>query len=194
MELAHRMATALLGASLALALGCEADGDRPGFIVLPDMVESTALDTFAVDTSSPSGGALRLPPPGTVPWEVPWDGYGPGPEEAARAGLELTSPPLATAGDRERGQRLYETFCQVCHGPGGEGDGPVIGAFPNPPSLLAEHARQMADGQIYHVIRHGQGIMASYAGQVRPLDRWRIVLYVRRLQGAPEEPASEESK
>jgi hypothetical protein len=51
-----------------------------------------------------------------------------------------------------------------------------------PPSLKAERAVQMRDGQLFHVITRGQGNMASYAVQVRPEDRWKAILHVRALQ------------
>jgi mono/diheme cytochrome c family protein len=72
--------------------------------------------------------------------------------------------------------------CAVCHGPGGQGDGPIIGRFPNPPSLLAARAKGLPDGRVVHVIARGQGIMPSHAAQVLPEDRWRVVLHLRRLQ------------
>ena len=48
-----------------------------------------------------------------------------------------------------------------------------------------EHAINMADGQMFHVISTGQGNMASYASQVEREDRWRAILHVRRLQAPP---------
>ena len=49
----------------------------------------------------------------------------------------------------------------------------------------------MRDGQLFHVMTRGQGIMVSYAVQVGPEDRWRMVHYIRNLQGtwvgAPKE-------
>ncbi len=180
--------------SAVLVIGCGAEGDRTGYIVLPDMVESVAVDTFERDAFSPTGSALRQAPEGAVPFGVAFDGYGPGPEEAARSGRELTNPLTGTVAELTRGRHLYETFCQVCHGPAGDGDGPVIGAFPNPPSLLADHARSMPDGQLRHVISRGQGIMVSYASQVRPEDRWLLVLYLRKLQGVDGGTTEEGSK
>jgi mono/diheme cytochrome c family protein len=53
---------------------------------------------------------------------------------------------------------------------------------PPPPSLLAERALRMADGQMYHIITFGQGNMAAYASQVEREDRWRVINYVRELQ------------
>jgi mono/diheme cytochrome c family protein len=115
--------------------------------------------------------------------------YGPAPEEAKRAGLELANPFSPTPEHLARGKQVFDSICFVCHGPRGEGDGPIIGRFPNPPSLLALHARTLRDGQIYHIITRGQGIMPSHAAQVRPDDRWRAILWVRQLQRSASEAA-----
>ena len=84
-----------------------------------------------------------------------------------------------------RGGEVFNTFCSVCHGAGGHGDGNVVKrGVPPPPSLLLEHATQMADGQMYHVVTLGQGNMASYASQVVREDRWLAIRHIRKLQEA----------
>ena len=106
--------------------------------------------------------------------------FTPGAEEAKRAGAELQMPIDATDASLTRGKVLFDSFCSVCHGDGGEGDGPIIGRYPNPPSLLANHAKGLPDGQLWHIITHGQGIMPPYKYQVRPEDRWKLIQYVRQ--------------
>lgn len=81
-----------------------------------------------------------------------------------------------------RGQYIYNNTCIVCHGPDGAGNGSVVGAFPNPPSLLADKIRDYADSQIYHVIVNGQNVMGSYAPQISEKDRWAVIHYIRVLQ------------
>lgn len=164
--------------------GCSAEGDRPGMAFLPEMVDSGVVHAYDRNPMRESVPSLFLPPAGTVPVErLPFE-YGPGPEEALRAGLELRNPFVAGPESLARGKQVYDTVCTVCHGPKGEGDGPIIGRFPNPPSLLAPHAQGLPGGQIVHVITRGQGIMPPHAAQVLLEDRWKAVLYVRQLQGA----------
>jgi mono/diheme cytochrome c family protein len=91
--------------------------------------------------------------------------------------LDLTPANLA------RGKQVFENVCAVCHGAGGQGDGPIVGRFPNPPSLTAARAKGYGDGRIVHVISRGQGIMPPHAAQVLLEDRWRVVLHLRELQG-----------
>jgi mono/diheme cytochrome c family protein len=172
-------------AALVLALaGCSAEGDRPGMQVLPGMVDSGTVHAFDESPLHPGSPAMLLPPAGTAPLGSRVFEYGPGLAEAQRAGRELTNPLEPTEANLARGKQVFENVCFTCHGLGGEGDGPIIGRFPNPPSLLAPHARALADGQMFHVITRGQGIMPPHAAQVVPEDRWKAILYVRSLQEA----------
>lgn len=167
------------------------DQTQRNFHFLPDMVDSVAHEAQApppwiegdlvVDLRPPAGSVVRGHEP--LPYE-------PGPEGAALAGVELENPiPADDAAAAQRGAFVFSTFCVTCHGPLGLGDGLVTKqGVPPPPSLLAEKALQMADGQMYHIITLGQGNMAAYAAQVEREDRWRVINYVRQLQqqGAAE--------
>ena len=171
--------------------GCRAQGEKPGFVVMPGMQHSVPYDAYDRNPVTRSGQTLLVPPEGTVPLSGAAFAYGPGVEEAERAGRELASPLEPTPQNLARGRQVFENVCAVCHGPAGQGDGPIIGRFPNPPSLTAARAKGYPDGRIVHVIARGQGIMPSHAAQVLPEDRWRVVLYLRALQAAqaPAPPA-----
>lgn len=167
----------------ALGLACRASEQRPGWVVMPQMYRSVSAKPYDASAVNTNGQTLMLPPEGTVAAGAHVLAYGPGPQEALRAGRELRNPMAAEAGNLERGRKVYETVCIVCHGPQGMGDGPIIGRFPNPPSLQAARAKALPDGQVFHIITRGQGIMPSHAAQVLPDDRWRVILYLRHLQG-----------
>ncbi len=77
---------------------------------------------------------------------------------------------------------LYETFCLVCHGEQGQGDGPFVPRIPNPPAYTSDRVRAMAPGQIFHVITRGSERMPSYAAQIPSEQRWLVVHYVGTLQ------------
>ena len=54
-----------------------------------------------------------------------------------------------------------------------------------PPSLLALKARRYKDGELFHIIREGRGLMGSYLNQIPDKKtRWAIVNYIRELQRA----------
>jgi hypothetical protein len=60
----------------------------------------------------------------------------------------------------------------------------MIPQFSKPPSLVAEHARMLPDGHIFHIITRGQKLMPSLAVQVELEDRWKVIHFVRSLQTA----------
>lgn len=112
------------------------------------------------------------------------------PDEANR----LNNPRSRTAESLNRGQWLYETYCVVCHGASGRGDGPISaangqtppGPFPGIPALVDASRRALSDGWIYGVIVNaqemGKGLMPRYGDKVRGQDRWDLVNFVRQLQ------------
>ena len=188
MKTLHRSAL-WLWLGLILASACNADGERSMLLILPGMAESVPYDAY--DPNPVTGQTLLHPPEGTVPYGEAMPAFEPGREEAERAGRELVNPVPSSEGNLIAGQKTYERFCLVCHGVQGEGDGPIIGRFPNPPSLTAPRARELPDGHIFHVISHGQGLMASYSAQIPPEDRWKLILYVRTLQAGQPTPQGE---
>ena len=81
------------------------------------------------------------------------------------------------------GQTLYSVYCSVCHGSSGHGDGPVRFMLRTAPEDLTSHrVIVMKDGSIYGTIRNGTEIMPSYGEALSPMERWRIVLFLRELQ------------
>jgi len=175
-------------ALLLLQMVLRPDPARKNFEYSPDMAHSRAAESFS-DSSALPGEHVEQPlvagvvVRGRLPLE-----FGPGPEEAARAGREL-SDPLAPddAAALRRGAQLYATFCVVCHDAGGNGQGLAVarGMLP-PPSLHGVRAKGIADGELFHILTFGQGNMAPYAAQIEPEDRWKVIRHVRALQkGTP---------
>lgn len=170
----------------ALSWYLEPDPTQRNFMFLPGMVSAVPYESFTANPVLAGGATMQLPPAGAIA-----RGYAPihfeaTPEEAERAGRELENP--FSADDLlalEQGERVFETYCQLCHGSGGEGDGTVaMRGFPTPPSLLAPKARELPDGRIFHIATFGQGNMPSHAAQIEPEERWKAVLWVRQLQAA----------
>jgi mono/diheme cytochrome c family protein len=153
---------------------------RPPLEYFPDMVRTVRYNAFEANPNFPDGATLRVPPAGTIP----------------RGMLPVASEPTATPeGDPvnpftlddatvlERGASMFNTFCVPCHGATGEGDGLVVQrGFPKPPSLLGEETRSIADAQLFTLITEGFGTMPSYAAQMAREDRWKAIVYLRKLQ------------
>ncbi len=157
---------------------------RRNFEYFPHMARSPRYNGFAPNPNFADGKTLREPVPGTMPRGFVPIHYVASKEDALRAGEELVNPLAPTDSQAlARGAQVFANFCAACHGPTATGNGPVaMRGFPAPPSLLADHARNMKDGQMFHVLTFGQNNMPSYAVQVSPDDRWRAILYVRSLQ------------
>jgi mono/diheme cytochrome c family protein len=173
-----------LAGSLGLCWLADRDRTRRNLEVMPEMAYSPAYDTYAPNPSFPDGKTLQLPEPGTIArGRLPLH-YGPSFADVLRAGDELHNPfPTKDAVARERGAFVYVNYCQMCHGPGGKGDGPLVQrGIPLPASLLAPQAVQRKDGELFHVLTYGQRNMASQAAQLSREDRWKVILYVRSLQ------------
>ncbi len=173
-------------AALLLTLGActPLDDFLASIPIFSFMHESPAFDPYesprpppdnAVPFAAP-GRAVALPP---LP-ELPTEAY-----LLERAEAIGPSPFPATDEVVAAGQELYQTYCYVCHGPTGQGDGPVVGPGKYPPlvpNLTAERTVGRTDGYFYAIIRAGRGLMPSYATQTTHRERWLIVSYVRRLQ------------
>ena len=156
-----------------------------GYEFMPDMAHSLAYDAYSPNPIFRDGKTLQAPVPGTIAVgaALPFR-YAATPQDAERAGRELRNPFPPSRAVLVRGQQVYTTFCAVCHGVRGAGDGPVIQTkkFPNPPSYADRRLIDMPDGQMFHVITRGTELMPSYAGQISAEDRWKAIHYIRLLQ------------
>ena len=176
-------ACALLSA--CIEVGVPAEGDNTwgelnpiqGMHSTPDYRDQEAQPRY---DGKPPG--MRTPPPETVPVSFSPYAFHDAPDQAAKLG----NPVPINEETLTYGQIAYETTCVVCHGPNGQGDGYVVGEqkYPLPPSLTTQRAPKFTDGQIYHIITHGQARMWSYKSQLYPIERWAVVNYVRALQRA----------
>ena len=168
-------------------VACGAESE-PGFEYMPDMVRGPAYKAFAPNSATRDGLTLQRSVPGTVARGQRPFHYGAGEQEALRAGRELKNPRHAASLVLEEGKGLFQTFCAVCHGPTGAGDGPIAGKIPPPPSYRSDRLIAFAPGRIFHVITLGAGKMPSYAAQLSVDERWDVVTYVRSsLQGRKED-------
>ena len=86
-----------------------------------------------------------------------------------------------------KGRALFQRHCIACHGEKGRGDGPAGAEAAD----LTDRATQqrLSDGEIFWKIstgrkKDGEMAMPSFARQLGPQDRWKLVRFVRSL-GAP---------
>jgi mono/diheme cytochrome c family protein len=177
-------------ATAALA-GCGATSQQRAYEYMPDMARGPAYKAFAPNPVTRDGLTLQRPVAGTIARGYRPFHYGPGEQESIRAGRELENPYRVTAQILEEGKALYQTYCMVCHGERGRGDGPISGKIPPPPSYVSDRLMQFAPGRIFHAITLGAGKMPPYAAQLSVDERWKVVTYVHTsLQGFGERPAA----
>jgi len=157
----------------------------PNVELLPGMVHSDAYGSQSENSLFPDDKTLQPPVEGAVVRDFEPFPYKATPEDAIRAGKGLHSPlaPIDSLNDLHRGSLVFAHVCSPCHGAGGIGDGTIPKhGFPPPPSLFAQNALNMKEGQIYHIITYGQRNMPSFASQVVRADRWRVAAYIHSLQ------------
>lgn len=182
----HRIAWAVVLAlpavTLALMLGLRRDPKVPNIVLRGEMVSSPAYLGQDPWPAAPDRPVMRAPAPGTLARGQASFRYRTGEEEIARAGRELTSPLPAEPVHLEAGRAVYETFCSVCHGPSGAGDGSVVPPFPNPPDLRAAKTVERPDGALFHIITLGKNKMPAHRAELTPTQRWQVIRYLRSLQ------------
>jgi mono/diheme cytochrome c family protein len=165
--------------------GCDRNRNNPGWDYFPDMFYSTAYETFTKNPNFKDGMTMRVPVSGTIPRNfIPFN-YTIGSDSRVRAGIELVNPVPYTEEAIMRGKIVYSTFCSGCHGITGDGDGFLYtnGLYPlKPRPLIHEKADSLKDGEIFHSITLGFGSMGAHEAQIQNADRWKLVLYIRKLQ------------
>ena len=175
-------AAAVLAASALSLGGCTRIEDAMASVpFLNFMREAPSFDPYE---------APRPAPPNAVPLESPagtWEPTIPTPvtEAALQEFAGTVSNPLGRdEATLARGEEIFLTYCSVCHGAQGEGNGPVVGPgkFPMGPDLRIAGTVARSDGYIYAIVKAGRGLMPSYR-RIPPADRWAVVNYVRHLQG-----------
>jgi len=171
--------------SVAVLSGCHSDKSKPNFELIQDMMESPSIKPQEYDETSPNHSGMRVPPEGTQPL-----GFEPYRYAKDIAGAEKNKNPLAGDFSEDTlkvGLKFYVTNCAICHGEQGQGGEKLSVAQTmalKPPSLLSDKVTKWTDGQIYHVITVGQGVMGPYASHIPQNSRWQVVNYIRTLQKA----------
>ena len=118
-------------------------------------------------------------PGGTVPQQ--------GGEEICKATpAERLSSPLAMSDQAqiELGKVLYSKFCAQCHGKNHDGNATVGQSFhPLPTDLRGPKVQSLAEGAFFKEISYGipDGRQPPLATTIEPLDRWRIIAYIKSL-------------
>lgn len=104
------------------------------------------------------------------------------PEEA---GVMLSNPLPLTQAIAERGRRVFNDHCAICHGLVGNGVPLLSRAYGGKPgNFLSNEISARPDGHYFGVLMLGKNAMPSYAADLDTDDRWAAVHYIRILQRA----------
>lgn len=109
---------------------------------------------------------------------VPLDGL---PDyDLTNADDRVSNPRPSSPASLETGRAYYDTFCSVCHGSTGRGDGPLTKRFPAIPAVATAQVAGYTDPYVFALISKGRGLMPEYS-RIPVFARWDIVNYVRTL-------------
>jgi len=172
-----------------ILMSCDRQKNMRGYDYIPDMVYSQAYETNSQNPNFKDSMTMRVPVSGTVPRGFLPFRYTIDSLSWVKAGNELVNPFTSTDDVIARGKLIFTTFCIGCHGAKGRGDGQLYssGLYPlKPKDLTSAPIAILKDGQIFHTMTLGFGSMGAHGAQIKPDDRWKVVLYVRGLQKAAQ--------
>ncbi len=129
------------------------------------MVSVLTLVTFAY-----SGGGAAAADSMSGKW------LSPAPSAAKKNPIAPTQDSIAA------GQKIYSKTCAMCHGKGGDADGPaVIELNIHPAKLSDRKLANESDGSLFWKITTGKKPMPTYGKRLSETDRWNLVNYIRTL-------------
>lgn len=159
---------------------------QPPVMVFDDLVDQPKYRNQGQSAFFADGRQMRLAPPGTVAWGRSSDKPDPSilADDTANFAHKTIPVPLDAA-LLQRGRKVFNTYCAVCHGAFGTGNGVATNyGMATPANYHSDRLRQVTDGYLYQVITDGKGLMGAYGPSIKPDDRWAVVAYVRALQRA----------
>jgi len=121
---------------------------------------------------------------------APVHGFKLTPEDTARK-----NPVKFTTLSTDRGKKIYDTQCAMCHGAKGDGKGDVVEEMKiSPPDFTKpETLEKRTDGELFAIIGGGSETMPGQGTRMPDTRKWNLVNYVRELSGKhPEKPTGKE--
>lgn len=171
-----------IGIILFVFSSCDRTRTSTGWDYMPDMYYSEAYETNTPNEIFSDGLTMRTPVEGTIPRGIIPFQYKKTDEDRILAGKELRNPIPVSDESIAEGNEKYHVFCVNCHGEKGDGQGYLFTSkrFPYPPAnLINEKVKGIPDGEIYHVITVGYGVMGAHGSMMSQEDRWNIINYIR---------------
>jgi cytochrome c553 len=144
-------------------------------------------------------------PPAKAPESAETPNASPDPKPVVVAQAQPESTPMAhhegaaggefacISGDVKAGETQYKTFCESCHGPGGNGEGPAAAALDPKPAKHNDggYMNALTNDHLKKVIAEGGAavgkspLMAPWGGVLNEQQVMDVVAYVRSLADPP---------
>lgn len=182
---------ALIAISVATIFSSCHDKRSRGLEYAPNMYYPIAYNPDQKNKNFENGITAQVPPTGTTPIGFTrFDEFPNTNEGYEAASASVTNPLPVTKENLLEGKQLFVAMCGPCHGADGTGNGHIVelGKYPAPPSFVNGNSsrggsmKDLTDGKIYHTIQYGLNLMGSYASQLSPEERWKVVMYVHKIQ------------
>ncbi|MFI5218036.1 MAG: c-type cytochrome [Bacteroidia bacterium] len=171
--------------SAVMFLGsCGKDPKHPGLEFMPDMYRSSSYETYQPNTLFKDSVSALKPVAGTIPRGYDDFPYPNTTEAYESAGMQLKNPLAVNDANSAEGKRLFNIYCQHCHGEKGDGQGTLKikgEKFPVPSYFDAAHIN-LPEGKMFFSVTYGKNLMGAHASQVDPNERWKIIQYIKSLQ------------
>lgn len=161
---------------------CDHNRRTTGWEYFDDMAHSEAYESYTPNSNFPDGKTMQPTVEGTIPRGFMPYPYMKSDEDRVLAGKNFINDLELNQANLNRGEKMYGIYCSSCHGDLGDGKGNLYtsGKYPYPPAnLLSDKIRNNPEGEIYHVISVGYGVMAEHGSMIKPDDRWKIVMYIK---------------
>ncbi len=163
-------------------ISCDYNRRTTGYEYFNDMAHSSAYESYTPNPNFTDSKTMQPPVAGTIPRGMVPYAYEKNDEDRALAAATLVNELEASAENLQRGKRMYGIYCMQCHGEKGDGLGALYinKKYTYPPaSLLSNKMLANPEGDIFHVITVGYGIMAEHGSMIQPEDRWKIAMYIK---------------
>ena len=106
----------------------------------------------------------------------------------------LANPVPADEASLERGGEIYTSYCAVCHGDGGMGDGPGGAGLDPVPAPIAHTSQMLGEDYLFWRISEGGAMdpfnsaMIAWKGVLDQEARWDVITYVQALGSGAVRP------
>lgn len=98
---------------------------------------------------------------------------------------KVTNPWVSSDDLIANGKKVYGTYCAMCHGEKGLGDGAAGASLSPKPRNFVEGKWKMGGKtkDLYMVLQNGipGSSMVSFKASIKPIDRWSLVHYIRSI-------------